>query len=162
MCGRRSCKRVSRLCLPRTSLTHRSACEEQVGRIRNAPLPSEIIKSARTIEAVFRGKTAIIRAGRPSGNYGPPTALFHPTLAKLKKYLGQPDQIEVSHNYINHSRDYIELSADTYRNETSREENLRKVVKYLVGSTGKWQEETELGTAEPDVTFILQYPKCFC
>jgi len=55
----------------------------------------------------------------------------------------------------------IELSADTYRDETSREENPRKVFNYLAGSTGKWQEETELGTAEPDVIFILQYPKCF-
>lgn len=121
--------------------------------MENFPSPSEGVKSEEKVK-VWANEASGVHPHRPTGNYGPPTSLFHPALARLKHRLTHLDQVEEpSAEYYEYAHMFIASGGDGYTAESVREAGLKNLIKKLIGGDPQWQYSLEGGTAKPDAVW---------
>lgn len=96
----------------------------------------------------------------PAGNHGPPTALFHRTLARLKHRLKHLDQVpEPSAEYYKWSHRFVIIGSDGIKDERLREEALKPCLHELIGETATWRMKLDDGKAALDAVWGKGMPQ---
>lgn len=117
--------------------------------------PSESVKSEDNIKKAINGNHGI-HSHRPAYNHGPPTALFHPDLAKLRfrlENLDSLEELEPNSTSLASCHNFIVNSCKFFEGEKVREEVLKDIIcKFIVGKCS-WQTFTDDKKAKPDVTW---------
>ena len=108
--------------------------ELQVDEIKTILSRSEGVKSERGVKDCTDGSRGI-HSHRPSLNYGPPTALFHPALARLKHRLERLDQLELEpEDYmLDTCHLLISEGCKFHPDESHREAAMRNLIDKLIG-----------------------------
>ena len=116
--------------------------------------PSESVGSARAVSGTVEGPTGPWY-GRPSGRFGPTTALFSPELALLKHELQHSNALP-SHKTLTGAFKLIEESAGFFGDQKLREGVLRLILKELIPGTAQWQMQfgDGSGSAKPDAVWL--------
>ena len=66
-------------------------------------------------------------------NYGPPTSLFHPALARLKHSLEHLEELTPDSAILGQCSNFITGVCEVYPDESGREESLRAGLRDLIG-----------------------------
>ncbi|KZT07892.1 uncharacterized protein LAESUDRAFT_650178 [Laetiporus sulphureus 93-53] len=111
--------------------------------------PSTGVSTSENIKAAYNA----VHAGRPALNYGPPTSIFSPQLARLSDRLQNLHSVEPSALYLKHSHEYIVHATDFYGKEMDRETNLKTTIDDILGAEGQWQHQFANKKAKPDATW---------
>ncbi|KAL5532635.1 hypothetical protein ACEPAF_4409 [Sanghuangporus sanghuang] len=125
----------------------------QLDGMKRFPSPSEGVKSEEKIKGWANDNTGV-HTHRPVANYGPPTALFHPALARLRHRLRHLDQIEEpSAEYFVWAHKFIQVCNDGFKKEKLMEGELKQIINALIGEDASWQQYLQDKTAKPDAVW---------
>ncbi|KAL5532742.1 hypothetical protein ACEPAF_4516 [Sanghuangporus sanghuang] len=125
----------------------------QLDGMKRFPSPSEGVKSEEKIKG-WANDNAGVHTHRPVGNYGPPTALFHPALARLRHRLRHLDQIEEpSAEHFVWAHKFIQVCNDGFKKENLMEGELKQIINALIGEDASWQQYLQDRTAKPDAVW---------
>lgn len=116
--------------------------------------PSDSVKSFLSVKKASTSPDGP-RYGRPSGRFGPPTALFSGPLAWLKRQLDHPELISPpSASTLDAAFRFVSQSCDFFLSEKAREITLKPILEELLPGITKWQESTASGSARVDAAWI--------
>ncbi|KAL5524756.1 hypothetical protein ACEPAF_9902 [Sanghuangporus sanghuang] len=125
----------------------------QLDGMKRFPSPSEGVKSEEKIKGWANDNTGV-HTHRPVGNYGPPTALFHPALARLRHRLRHLDQIEEpSAQHFVWAHKFIQVCNDGFKKEKLMEGELKQIINALIGEDASWQVYLQDKMAKPDAVW---------
>ncbi|KAL5485856.1 hypothetical protein ACEPAI_6898 [Sanghuangporus weigelae] len=125
----------------------------QLDGMKRFPSSSEGVKSEENIRGWTNDNTGV-HTHRPVGNYGPPTALFHPALARLRHRLRHLDQIdEPSADHFEWAHKFIQVCNNGFRKEKILEGELKQIINALIGEDATWQELLQDNRAKPDAVW---------
>ncbi|KAL5485676.1 hypothetical protein ACEPAI_6717 [Sanghuangporus weigelae] len=125
----------------------------QLDGMKRFPSPSEGVKSEENIRGWANDSTGV-HIHQPVGNYGPPTALFHPALARLRHRLRHLDQIdEPSAAHFEWAHKFIQVCNNGFRKENLMEGELSQIIDALIGEDATWQEYLQDKRSRPDAVW---------
>ncbi|KAL5525925.1 hypothetical protein ACEPAG_7263 [Sanghuangporus baumii] len=117
------------------------------------PSPSEGVKTEENIRG-WANDNSGVHTHRPVGNYGPPTALCHPALARLRHRLRHLDQIdEPSADHFEWAHKFIQVCNNGFRKEKLMEGKLNQIIDALIGEDATWQEYLQDKRTRPDAVW---------
>ena len=121
--------------------------------MRHFPSPSEGVGSEDKIKD-WINENGVVHPHRPAGNYGPPTALFNPALAKLRHNLKHLDQVEEpTAGDLEWTHKLLVVCSNGFRRENTREGELKAIIDVLMDKPAKWQVSLEGRVAIPDAVW---------
>ncbi|KAL5520604.1 hypothetical protein ACEPAF_2605 [Sanghuangporus sanghuang] len=125
----------------------------QLDGMKRFPSPSEGVKSEEYIRGWANDNTGV-HTHRPVGNYGPPTALFHPVLARLRHRLRHLDQIdEPSADHFEWAHKFLQVCNNGFKRENIMEGELKQIINAVIGEDATWQEYLRDKRAKPDAVW---------
>ncbi|KAL4251312.1 hypothetical protein ABKN59_005664 [Abortiporus biennis] len=126
-----------------------------IRRMRMLPDPAVGLADEKSI-ARWINMDGLIHPHWPTGNYGPATSLFHPTLARLQHHLTHLDEIEEpSVVYLDLSSKFIAAIGEKYDSKWSRMLAIREIINELIGQDVEWiaGSEAEVTARSPDAVW---------
>ena len=93
-------------------------------------------------------------------NYGPPTSLFHPALARLKHSLEHLEELTPDSAILGQCSNFIAKVCEVYPDESGREESLRAGLRDLIGRPELCKEQYAAPSAKitPGAVWIICQP----
>ena len=90
-------------------------------------------------------------------NYGPPTSLFHPALARLKHSLEHLEELTPDSAILGQCSNFITGVCEVYPDESGREESLRAGLRDLIGHPELCKEQYAAPSAKitPGAVWII-------